>query len=84
MVDLLTLVVMTALVVLAFAVRFYPWHDKRKFQRARLAAWVAWGCLCGLLALSFYLSHASHHAIPIWRIGVLFGAAGMIIARRPK
>lgn len=84
MVDVLTLVVGIALFVLALAVRFYPWHDTRKRQRARLAAWVAWGALFGLLALSFYLSHAHGHAIPIWRIAPLFAVAPMIMARREK
>jgi multisubunit Na+/H+ antiporter MnhB subunit len=84
MVDLLTVVAMSALVVLALAVRFYPWHDPRKFQRTRLAAWVAWGALFALLALSFYLSHAHGRVVPIWRIGVLLGAAGIITSRRPK
>jgi threonine/homoserine efflux transporter RhtA len=83
-VDLLTLVVMIALFVLALAVRFYPWHDPRKFRRTRLAAWVAWGALFGLLALSFYLSYAHGRPVPIWRIAAPLGAAGIITSRRTK
>ena len=84
MVDVLTLGVGIALCVLALAVRFYPWHDTRRRQRARLAAWVAWGALFGLLALSFYLSHAHGHVVPIWRIALLSPVGVMITERCEK
>jgi hypothetical protein len=80
--------VVIALYVLALALWLYPWHDKPKQQRSRLAASVALGAAFGLLALSFYLTHTfSWH---VWALVVLavmfvmFPVAGIIRAWREK
>jgi hypothetical protein len=82
MVDILAAAGILALAAVALALGFYPWHDARKRQRARLAApVVAWGAFLGLFALYF---HQSHSLPPPWPTLALGSCAAMVTIRRKK
>jgi type VI protein secretion system component VasF len=82
MVDTLAAAGIWALAVLALPLGFYPWHDPRKRQRARLAApVVAWGAFLGLFAVYF---HYRHSLPPPWQMLTSGSFAAAVTIRRKK